>query len=320
VIRTIRTITLNHNHPDVAQSLGEAPAAKPAPAANHVEHTPPSLSKPGGDSRLAQDLKALTTDPQNHDLEYRVGERLHQLGRHSESLEHLRRAISLAPRVSHYHAALVRSLLANQRNSEALTACQAAAGQFDACGELQQLLAGLLTREGEYTGAVTAYRRAAGLLEAGDENLWLEYAHAHQLAGQYDQALGVLKEGLRRLPESKALLREVGRLQDETQHVEAERLGQRAAALASQIGHEDEAISTAQEALKLSERIYQPYYALGEVYVRRGEWGPAAEAFEKAVSLSPSPSAVYAMRMQLVQLYERLGRIESANAIRALLS
>ncbi len=325
-IRTIRTITLNHNHPDVAQYLGETPAARPAPAApaapaaqNHVEHTPPSLSKPGGDSRLALDLKTLTTDPQNHDLEYRVGERLGQLGRHGEALEHLRRAVSLAPRSPQYHCALTRSLLANQRSDEAFTVCQQAASQFENHGELQQLLGGLLARRGDHAGALDAYRRAASWLETGDEGFWLEYAHAYATAGQTDQALAVLREGVRRLPESKGLGREIGRLQEEAQAADADRLGQRAASLASQVGHEEEAISTAREALKLSAGIYQPYYALGEVHMRRGEWEPAAECFEKAISLSPSPSAVYAMRMQLAQAYERLGRDEAAHAVRALL-
>jgi len=318
-IRTIRTIALNHHHPDVALALGEAPA-RLSPPTNHTEHTTPSPSKPGGDSRLAADLKTLSTGSSNPELEYRVGERLYQLGRHAESLEHLRRAVSLAPNQATYHCALIRSLAANRKEDEAVSICQHAARLFEDHGEVHQLLGSFLSRQGQYPEAIAAYERAAELLGAGNEGPWLELAQACWQADRPEDARRALQEGMEHFPESKALLGEWSRLQEADQMAEAERMGQLAAQLASQVGQEDEAIAIAQNALKLSECIYQPYYALGEVYMRRGEWERAADCFEKAVSLSPSASAVYAMRMQLVQIYERLGRTEAAEAMRGLLS
>jgi len=246
------------------------------------------------------------------------------LGRHADALEHLRRAVHLAANQPAYHCALVRSLVANQREDEALAAAHNAAGQFQDHGELHQLLGNLLARKGQHREAAQAYRRAVDLLTTspgvGDERLWIDLAGCYEHLEQLDQAIQAVREGLGRLPESRALQRELSRLQETAQFSEAEKLGRRAAALVSQIGNEDEAVAVAQEALKLSDRIYQPYYALGEIAMRRQEWERAVEYFEKAVSLSPSPGAVYAMRMQLAQLYERLGRDEAATAVRTLLS
>jgi tetratricopeptide (TPR) repeat protein len=319
-VRTVRTITLNHNHPEVAQTLGEVPPKQPAPAETASR---PSLSKPGGDSRLAADLKALSSDPHNHELECRVAERLSQLGRYNDAVEHLRRAVTLAPRQPAYRAALVRCLIAAQQNEEALIACRRAVEEFETEADLHHLLGQLLAGRGEHEEAIGAYRRAVGLVAGGagaDERVYLSLAETYRRLGQMKNALGVLQEGLSRLPESQALTDEVSRLQEEMRRAEAEQLGRRAAALAGEAGAEEDALALAREALALSDQAFQPHAALGEIYARRGELDKAAESFEKAIARAPNPGDAYALRMRLVDLYERMGRPDAAQAMRIMLS
>jgi len=324
-VRTIRTITLNHNHPEVARALGDAPppAQEPAAPTNHESgRVLPGLMKPGGDSRLAEDLRALADDPDNAELEFRVGDRLRDLDRYAEALEHLRRAVELAPKeVGHRHT-LVRTLTDSNQIDDALLACEEAAHEFADDSRMHQLLGQLLVRDGNYERALHAYGRAMELLPdgaEGREQIWLDMIDVHLNMERPDSALEALKSGLAELPESERLAEMMRRLQEDDRRAEAEALGRQATSMVSQLGKEDEVISLAEQALKLSEAVYQPFYALGEIYMRSGKLEEAANCFERAIPACPNPGAIYSMRMRLVGLYERLGRNEAADEVRSLL-
>jgi tetratricopeptide (TPR) repeat protein len=325
-VKTIRTITLNHSHPEVARALGETPM--PPRGGELAEATEananlPGLMKPGGDSRLAEDLRELAKKPNNAALEFRVGERLRDLGRHVEAVEHLYRAAELAPNKLEHHCALARALQDAQRSDESLQVCLGAATRFSRDPHAQHMLAGVLADAGRLEEALATYKRALELMpEDADvrEQVWLDMVKiCRAMEDNTDSACDAVREALEELPGSERLQDAWRQVQEDDTRERAERLGRQATSLVSQLGREEEVISLAQEALQLSDQVYQPFYALGEIYMRQGNIEKAVGCFERAIPVCPSPGAVYSMRMRLAGLYEKLGRHEAAAEVRSLL-
>ena len=326
-VKTIRTITLNHSHPEVARALGEAPMpprnGEPVEQSADAGANLPGLMKPGGDSRLAEDLRELARRPNNAAVEQRVGERLFELGRCAEAVDHLRRATELDAGKLEYHCTLARALREERRTDEALQVCQGAAHLFPQEAVAQRLLADVLMDAGRREEALTAYKRVLELMpDDGDvrEEVWLEIVKIYRAAeDDTDSACDAVRAALEDLPESERLQAAWRQVQEDDSRERAERLGRQATSLVSRLGREDEVISLAQEALQLSDQVYQPFYALGEIYMRRGNLEKAVDCFERAIPVCPSPGAIYSMRMRLVGLYEKLGRREAAEEVRSLL-
>ena len=324
-VRTIRTIALNHNHPYVARALGETPLT--AGAGDEQETVDPSrnlpgLMKPGGDARLAEDLRALTKHPDRPEIEYRVGARLHELGRCSEAVEHLRRAADRAPNRPDYLCALARCLKEDHRPEQALAICSKAVDKFEDDPLVHRTHGDVLVAAGRHDSALDAYGRTLELLPADDdirEKVWVDRINVCLTMERPDSALHMVQAALEQIPDSSRLKEVMESLQSDDRRQRAENLGRHATSLVSQLGREEEVISFAQEALKLSEGVYQPFYALGEIYMRQGRLEEAVESFERAVPICPSPGAIYSMRMRLVGLYERLDRHDAAVEMRALL-
>ncbi len=127
------------------------------------------------------------------------------LGRVDSALERFRRSIALGPRDCTPYCNLAEVLLARGRGEEANTLLTEALARYRNDARAQQLLASYYMRRDSPETAVACLRRALEL----NSHDWLSYAWLGSIVsdafGQHDEAVKILREGIRVAPEAELL-------------------------------------------------------------------------------------------------------------------
>src|SRR5690242_7447134 len=119
---------------------------------------------------------------------------------------------------------------------------------------------------------------------------WLDEAFRHHESGRFDDAAPLYERVLRIDPGHAAALLHLGKL-------ELARANP-----AAGIEHLRQAAATSPDNVEV-------HQSLGVAYKKLGQWGEAAESFERAISVDPNYAASY---FELAELSQTLGRPDTA--------
>lgn len=190
-----------------------------------------------------------------------------QLGRPTQALDVLRRAIAIHPRNADYHIHLAMALAALQQMPAAVDAVRESLRSGSTRLYVLVNAGHILRQAGELTGAVHAYESACNLAPR-DTNLLFHLANARSAAGDKAQAIATFRRALELKPDDIASLHALGN------------------ELAAS-GDFDEAITLLQQATQLNPRAADVRFNLAQAMLRSQRFEEALASAQRAIELSP---------------------------------
>jgi tetratricopeptide (TPR) repeat protein len=203
------------------------------------------------------------------------------------------KAIQLEPSNEANYLDLGAILLEHHRNTAALLAGQRAI-QIDPSSAGAYYLEGLAQQKlGALKDAVKSYARSVAL-DPSSRRALLSLALAETEDGQAAAAEASFEKGLKQYPHDAILDQEYGRM---------------LMGLKSDPDSQSKADSLFRAAICLDRSLFEPYYELGNLDLRRGRLFQALAELQTAAQLKPKNSQVH---YTLSNLYRKLGRREKA--------
>lgn len=222
----------------------------------------------------------------------------YQQGNSVAGLEHLDRAIAIAPTVARYHGHRGLILGSLGRNDEALVTFHQALELDSQMPEVWNNLAGALWAKHDLPGAIAAYRQAIAVQPssvASAVNLGLALTHT----GEHVQALEAFEQANRLAPGDAAIV----------QHLAAAYNNH--GAMLERQGNARQAIESFSKALALRPDLPEAHFNRGKALARLGRHDEAIAALEQA--LAAWPDVADAHNDLGIALFNR-GRIDEAIA------
>lgn len=237
------------------------------------------LNKP--QEAIAQFRKAVAAEPANAGFQLALGIGLRETGDLAAALPALERAIELAPTQPEAHYQRVETLLALERQPQAVESLRALA-----TGTIQPLraksrLADALLAMGEPQRAADILRELAALPDA-PRDITRRWLSAAQASGRLDEAAQAAESLLARHPE------------DAVAHFEAARFF----AFRTQYARAEE---SARQALKLNKDDPEVLYLLAAIEARSGKPKAAVDTARRLVKLTPDSPANHFLLASLLQ-------------------
>ena len=258
------------------------------------------------------------------------------LGKLTDALSEIRKAIELSPNVAHFHA-LEASILAEMRSfAEAAAACARAAALNPSDGELHCWLGNLFAEQEDWHSAIVAYRNALANSPGHLEAL-LQITNALLQVRDAEGALKIAQEALALAPNSAVVRYALGNAlcgcERWDEAAEEHRLaltlqpdfpgarGQLSNVLAkisdrnAHSGKRDAAIEAAQEAIELEPEAGALHHHLGQLFVLAERWQEAAQSLKRALELKvPAPDIEANLSNALAKSSLQLARSGEVNA------
>lgn len=237
------------------------------------------LNKP--QEAIAQFRKAVAAEPANAGFQLALGIGLREIGDPAAALPVFERAIELAPAQPEAHYQRVETLLALERQPQAVASLRALSSGTVQPLRAKSRLADVLLAMGETQGAVDLLRELAALPDAPRDitRRWLSAAQAN---GDLDEAAQAAESLVARHPEDPAA------------HFEAARFF----AFRTQYARAEEA---ARQALKLSKDDPEILYLLAAIEARSGKPKAAVETARQLLKLTPDNAANHFLLASLLQ-------------------
>jgi len=252
-----------------------------------------------------------------------LGEALCALGRHSEAIEHLERALVESPDDARVQRRLAVALLVLNHPQDALPLCRRLLEHDPSDADAWGLLGQALARTHAFDEAIRALERAH---ELGHESIVASYAFALAELDRFEEAERVLRSAIPSHGNDKELRLQLAHaLSEQDHHDEAERIlrdilredplnwhGRHGLAtfLASR-GRSAEAMPIAEALAAAAPEEAASYETLGWVALKAGRYQDALAAFDTALRLEPGVSVPLAGRATALRC---LGRQSEAQA------
>jgi tetratricopeptide (TPR) repeat protein len=264
--------------------------------------------------------KSASQSPNDPLVQYYLGIKLQESGRHDVALPYLERAVGLNMDEANYRNAYAQSLLSTGQISLAFTSLKQFVQTHPDSSEGHLILARFYIAQSAYTKAIEELQ-AALKIQKDQPDAWLLLAISHKELNEIPLALESAKEATQRQPDNAAAQALLGEMLLQNNDITGAMtafdrslakdnkqpilLTLKARTLQDRLGKFDEAAKIAEQAIALDKTLAEPSLILGRCYLGTKKPELALPLLETAARLAPdSPVPV----QEIIQALKQLGR------------